>query len=248
MYNPPVDILRLLQSPLRPSVLQSRRALANVHTISTAGRVQGGREIEMNRGKNHKPYKKTPTVERFFKKIDISSGCWEWTGSKTWGYGTFYDGNKSTRAHRWLYEHLNGPIPNGMDLDHLCRNRSCCHPLHVEPVTRLENVMRGMRAITETCRAGHKTQINVETGRRRCFECEKYKSIIYRNRYKGRYKDKRKHHNKIISTGSEKCPHGHIYRIAKSGLVYCYDCARIRRKEFRLKHGYWRGSEPGKNK
>lgn len=75
-----------------------------------------------------------------FSRID---GCWEWTGPKTaGGYGLF----AQTSAHRAVYERLRGPIPEGLDLDHLCRNRGCVNPAHMEPVTRSENLRRGYTA------------------------------------------------------------------------------------------------------
>jgi hypothetical protein len=71
------------------------------------------------------------------------SGCWTWTGSNTQGYGRFsLDGN-AYATHRLLYETLVGYIPEGLELDHLCFNRSCCNPIHLEPVTQRENSHRG---------------------------------------------------------------------------------------------------------
>ena len=76
------------------------------------------------------------------KHIVRSDGCWEWTGRKDRdGYGLY--GNR--RAHRVVYEALVGPIPEGMTLDHLCFNRSCVKPEHLEPVTQAENYRRVVR-------------------------------------------------------------------------------------------------------
>ena len=70
--------------------------------------------------------------------------CWPWPGRiHPEGYGqTFWNGHRMN-AHRAMYELLIGPIPTGLDLDHLCRNRSCVNPAHLEPVTRRENIRRG---------------------------------------------------------------------------------------------------------
>src|SRR5690349_20028702 len=74
-------------------------------------------------------------------------GCIEWTGTRnTKGYGRIARGGVNGRflmAHRVAYELARGPIPEGLQLDHLCRNRLCCNPDHLEPVTRQENVARG---------------------------------------------------------------------------------------------------------
>lgn len=72
--------------------------------------------------------------------VDEATGCW------VWGLSTNADGyglTERTLAHRLLYERHVGPIPEGMELDHLCRVRLCVNPAHMEPVTHLENVRRG---------------------------------------------------------------------------------------------------------
>lgn len=90
-------------------------------------------------------------IERFMSKIQkTDSGCWEWTGChNSSGYGEFVrgsrrDGTRRTiRAHRYAYEHFVGKIPDGLELDHLCRNRTCVRPDHLEAVTHRENIRRG---------------------------------------------------------------------------------------------------------
>lgn len=80
-------------------------------------------------------------------KIEISSnGCWNWRATvKPDGYGMIYiSGRKSQKAHRFFYEKLIGPIPTGLCIDHLCRNRCCVNPTHLEPVTHKENTLRGI--------------------------------------------------------------------------------------------------------
>lgn len=89
-----------------------------------------------------------PWEERFWRRVDASAGffgCWLWLGSKDpRGYGVCYRApGRSTTVHRDAYEHLVGPIPEGLTLDHLCRTRACVNPAHLEPVTLLENVRRG---------------------------------------------------------------------------------------------------------
>lgn len=85
-------------------------------------------------------------VEKVFEKTTRTPSCWIYTGFKTEkGYGLLGVGSprKLVRAHRVVYEELVGPIPEGLQLDHLCRERACVHPGHLEPVTPRQNVLRG---------------------------------------------------------------------------------------------------------
>jgi hypothetical protein len=84
---------------------------------------------------------------RFWDKVERASGCWPWRSSKSDGYGVYSVRCKGLRrnygAHRLAYRLLVGAIPTGLNLDHLCRNRACCNPQHMEPVTMAENIRRG---------------------------------------------------------------------------------------------------------
>lgn len=76
--------------------------------------------------------------------VDPDTGCWNWNLSKFHlGYGRIRHKSKDLSAHVWVYTMLVGPIPNGRQLDHLCRNKACVNPDHLEPVTASENVRRG---------------------------------------------------------------------------------------------------------
>lgn len=78
-------------------------------------------------------------------KVDVTAdGCWAWKGAKTpTGYGVVSIERRARKAHRYSYLHLVGPVPDGLVLDHLCRNRACVNPAHMEPVTQRTNVLRG---------------------------------------------------------------------------------------------------------
>ncbi len=83
--------------------------------------------------------------ERFWDKVVLGEdGCWLWQGSHTMnGYGTFWFRNRQNLAHRIAYSVLVGDIPNGLQIDHLCRVHNCVNPRHLEPVTLQENRARG---------------------------------------------------------------------------------------------------------
>jgi hypothetical protein len=92
---------------------------------------------------------------RFFAKVTQSGNCWLWVGAKHEdGYGQFWNGRRQVKAHRWVYERLVGPIPDGLQIDHLCRNPSCVNPQHLEPVTQAENIRRGAAPSTVARRTG----------------------------------------------------------------------------------------------
>lgn len=78
--------------------------------------------------------------------------CWLWQGALDYGYGKY---SRNKRAHRISYELLVGPIPDGLDLDHLCRNRACVNPAHLEPVAHRENVLRGESVAAKYARRTH---------------------------------------------------------------------------------------------
>lgn len=82
-------------------------------------------------------------LNRFLRFVNKTSACWLWTGGTAKGYGHFKFRTKTVKAHRFSYEVHVGPIPEGLQIDHLCRTPLCVNPLHLEPVTAKENTLRG---------------------------------------------------------------------------------------------------------
>lgn len=90
------------------------------------------------------PFPRTD-ADRFWEKVNRTGLCWEWTGClTTQGYGQFRLDGRNEGAHRVAWTWFFGPIPEGREMDHLCRNRGCVRPSHLEPVTRKENTDRGI--------------------------------------------------------------------------------------------------------
>jgi len=98
----------------------------------------------------------TTLPARFWAKVEKTDTCWLWKGRVMWkGYGMFrFENRPDQRVHRLAYAEVVGPIPAEMTIDHLCRNRVCVNPDHLEVVTREENTRRA-RALVTHCKRGH---------------------------------------------------------------------------------------------
>jgi len=120
--------------------------------------------------------------EDVWKSITVGAPdeCWPWSRSvSSGGYGQFYVDGRLRTAHRLAYELTIGPVPEGLQLDHLCRNRRCCNPTHLEPVTGAENIRRSPahNGAKTHCPQGHayagrNLVINSTNGGRMCRICQ----------------------------------------------------------------------------
>lgn len=131
--------------------------------------------------------------DRFWSGVDAEGDCWVWTRCQDGrGYGMFNVNRKNIRSHRYAWELLVGPIPDGFHIDHLCRNTICCNPDHLEPVTSAENTRRGAggtmareRARRQThCKRNHEftpenTLVNTN-GARVCRICNRGRTAAWR--------------------------------------------------------------------
>ncbi len=138
-------------------------------------------------------------IERFLPKIKKTDKCWIWLGAaNTNGYGEFSLNGKCCKAHRISYEfYKEETIPKNLVIDHLCRNKMCVNPDHLEIVTAYINTMRGnsphaINARKIRCRNGHilnentvkETKLRNGRSRRRCLVCCRLRQRAYRKRLK----------------------------------------------------------------
>ena len=158
-------------------------------------------------------------IHNFFSKISLNpdkifngTACWEWTAARPGNYGNLKYKTKTESVHRVSYAFANGAIPRGCgknipQLDHLCRNRSCCNPEHLESVPPKINIMRGQtiaakNAIKIHCKRGHEfTPENIRPvgGGRGCRTCRKEYLIANRGKFNKQLRDKRILHKDEIN-------------------------------------------------
>lgn len=177
--------------------------------------------------------------ERFLEKCDRSGECWIWLCQrKSDGYGHFKVDGRYVGAHRYAYQRVNGAIPSGMEIDHLCRNRSCVNPTHLEAVPHSVNVKRGHNGAHNKnkthCVNGHPfDDVNTRItrhGHRSCRAC--HRAAV-------------RAHRVAVSEGrpiqfkwQAECKRGHAFDAANTyintkGFRTCRECNRIARRRHR---------------
>lgn len=169
--------------------------------------------------------------DRFWSKVDRDGDCWEWTASTTSaGYGQIMVDGRMWLAHRYSWTLAGRDFADGLVLDHLCGNRRCVNPAHLQQVTNRENILRGtspsaVNAARTYCIRGHAfdgTNTRIKpSGKRVCRVCEK-----------ARYVPKPR-------TLSSTCGRGHQFSEentywAPGGTRHCRECRRERRQQQRI--------------
>lgn len=142
-----------------------------------------------------KRFKNAIQLARFWTKVEMTTGCWLWNGAKdSSGYGHLKINGKVISAHRFSYKLFFKSIPKNKELDHLCRNRSCVNPRHLEPVTSYENMVRGESPYAKNKRKTHCVNGHIldskniyptkykNTVHRRCRKCITKRTTEWRRR------------------------------------------------------------------
>ena len=179
--------------------------------------------------------------DRFVVKRRGRGRCWVWTGALVKGYGQFWDGTRTVRAHRWSYEHAVGPIPAGLTIDHTCHDplrcdgredcphRACVNPAHLRPTTAGENSLRGsgptaVNARRTHCDAGHELGGNnvikrkgARAGQRECRTCTNERRRVAR----------------VPVLRATHCAQGHEYdEVDSKGFRRCSTCRRAYHRQY----------------
>ncbi len=208
-------------------------------------------------------FRREPALKRLLDRVEVvaESGCWVWMGALTrWGYGIMTDSDQQRRhSHKVAYELFKGPVPKGLELDHLCRVRCCVNPHHLEAVTHKENLKRGrdagfgslvasrvraelQRAQTH-CHKGHEytpENTRMYRGKRRCKACGRAHSLAqYRQTHTPRPKISRPTSPEIKQSITH-CPKGHPYNaentlVKPQGWRRCRECSRVQCHERRAR-------------
>lgn len=150
------------------------------------------------------PRKVTPAIDRAWPKIERRgpNECWPWTGACNgrarlgkYGHLSRGPGLGHVYAHRLVYEHTYGPVPDGHDVDHLCRNTLCCNPAHLRALPARENQVvvssspSSLNRVKTQCKRGHRftpdnTYVNPTDGKRSCRTCSRSRDLTRPSRRK----------------------------------------------------------------
>ena len=193
------------------------------------------------------------SVAGFWERVEkvALTGCWVWRGTiarTRYGVWSYWKDGKThtTYAHRFAYELTVGPIPEGLVLDHLCLNRTCCNPEHLDPVTQAENYRRGVggrdgaafqRSKTH-CPHGHPysgDNLYVrKDGSRDCRECGRIKSAAYKARQRIENPPEPRKLKQFCKNGHEFTPEN-TYVDPNRGVRSCRECKRAQVKKYRAR-------------
>ena len=178
--------MRTNSSTESPALIERSCAHCSATFYAYLSKVKDGRARFCSRQCAYASKQSAPLMDRFLAKIEKQpNGCWKWTAcTRKDGYGQLSCGPASDGhilAHRASYELHKGPIPEGLDLDHLCRNRWCVNPDHLEAVTRQVNCLRGEHPsiqihLSGRCQRGHEfneENTYVYKGKRMCRVCRR---------------------------------------------------------------------------
>jgi hypothetical protein len=213
-------------------IFQNREAYPVGHDLRACCHIKDVEDWEQEHGLNAIRLD-TPDAKRFWSKVSLGDGCWNWqAASDARGYGGFHrtiNGvHTQCMAHRVAYELLVGPIPDGLELDHLCRNPRCVNPHHLEAVTHRVNALRGIsstakNAVKTHCDKGHpfderNTYWTTNQGlpSRRCRECRKF--------FQRKLRRKRRENSTLTSVEDYEREQAGIALTAVAEIARCVVC------------------------
>lgn len=166
------------------------------------------------------------SLRRFQYKVDANN-CWVWQKAiSSTGYGSFYYDGRVQRAHRISYMHYVGPIPDNLVLDHLCRNKACVNPAHLEVVTHKTNVLRGIgpsanNAKKTACPRGHEYTPENSVLRRDGKFCKVCKSAFAaRNYQRTRIKKMANWHVRTANKASSRISPEHVIEVEGGEVTF----------------------------
>lgn len=247
----------LVDRQLRPEIIRLYKAGWSSPRISRELNVNGSSVLRVVRQagivRTLSEAAKSPhsPQQRFWSKVEKTKTCWLWMGGvNPWGYGNFTISSAgqsiNNSAHRYAYELIKGPIPPGLELDHLCRVRHCVNPEHLEPVTPAENQRRGAGFVADNAKKTHCVNGHLLSGEnlilkpgkswRICLTCARSHARRHQREKRARERarrpaDHRRHNGNSIKT---HCKRGHLFDSANTltyrGMRFCRACRRLRGK------------------